>query len=560
MTRSRTRRARWGAVELALCTLLASACARDDGGTGREASVAPADAADVLRSDRRIASLLAPCSQRQYYDRDTSDLLPVLIEKLERGYMEPLQRAKDELASMGEEAMSHVRRLAERNFNDAAEMSTVHNALDVAVMSRAATARGIVLMFLDHPSSTLRQTAVRGLLQHHVRPEDFDRLWIQLDAEAVALQEWLVQCLHTADPARAEAIFLEWIDTGMAQHLWTLVGPMIAASELEATAARATAMAPDSSIAMKPFLAACAARAGDPGALEILREELASGEESRRARAVEAAGVAKLETLLVFSAANDPSVGVRGIAVGFLAPIVKANPRPELVASLQECAADPARPVRNVALSALLSLGDAGAADQTLAMLGGTLEDLQDAVLVSRDRWGVDAGLARRVFERLRMLDERDSHRPLAERLSNLKAIGTVPGRESAQYLRSIGLVGEGPVSGLRAHELMTIYAANSGEEGRAFLFDELEHERDPLRRVDLLYAASAHRTDAARTRLHAFVVREDVSPYEILYAADLLARLGPSQAVAPVLKRVCYRMGQEDVQLAMRCLLWNWY
>ena len=51
-----------------------------------------------------------------------------------------------------------------------------------------------------------------------------------------------------------------------------------------------------------------------------------------------------------------------------------------------------------------------------------------------------------------------------------------------------------------------------------------------------------------------------DASLYEVLFASDLLARLGPAQDVAPVLKRICYRIEDNEVRLAMRCLLWRWY
>ena len=107
---------------------------------------------------------------------------------------------------------------------------------------------------------------------------------------------------------------------------------------------------------------------------------------------------------------------------------------------------------------------------------------------------------------------------------------------------------------------MLIVHASNSGESGRAWLFEELRTETDPLNRVDLLWASTCFRTEGARQRLHEFLSNEDLSPYEILFASDQLARLGPSQDVAPMLKRICYRITQDDVRGAMRCLLWKWY
>ena len=117
-----------------------------------------------------------------------------------------------------------------------------------------------------------------------------------------------------------------------------------------------------------------------------------------------------------------------------------------------------------------------------------------------------------------------------------------------------------GSISGKRVHEMMLIHASNTGPEGLDYLASELDHETDPLRRIDLLWAISSQRTDGARRHLHEFLAQEDNSLYEVLFAADNLARLGPSQDVAPVLKRICYRIEDNDVRLAMRCLLWKWY
>ena len=54
--------------------------------------------------------------------------------------------------------------------------------------------------------------------------------------------------------------------------------------------------------------------------------------------------------------------------------------------------------------------------------------------------------------------------------------------------------------------------------------------------------------------------LREDVTPYEILVAADYLVRLGPASEVAPILKRVALRLEHPEVRPALQCLLWRFY
>jgi hypothetical protein len=70
----------------------------------------------------------------------------------------------------------------------------------------------------------------------------------------------------------------------------------------------------------------------------------------------------------------------------------------------------------------------------------------------------------------------------------------------------------------------------------------------------------SAARDDAARAALRAAIEAPDVAPYELLFAAERLANLGPASEVAPLLKRLTLRVRQDDVRLALQCLLWRWY
>ena len=79
---------------------------------GEKSAEAPADPVELEKSDPRVAELLVPCVNGGFYDRDTSDVVAFLIEKLEHGQPEVLKRAKQELGELGEDAMDELRRTA----------------------------------------------------------------------------------------------------------------------------------------------------------------------------------------------------------------------------------------------------------------------------------------------------------------------------------------------------------------------------------------------------------------------------------------------------------------
>jgi hypothetical protein len=55
-------------------------------------------------------------------------------------------------------------------------------------------------------------------------------------------------------------------------------------------------------------------------------------------------------------------------------------------------------------------------------------------------------------------------------------------------------------------------------------------------------------------------IERDQLAPYELLYAAERLVRIGPAAVVAPALKRATLRTDQDDVRRALQCLLWSSY
>ncbi len=515
------------------------------------------DVGAIYLTDVRITDLMSGCSQEYYYDRDTAFMVPVLVDKLVTGYTEPLQRAKNELAQLGPEAMEAVRRLAEKWYTDQNGLPYVQNALDVAVMSDEPLAREIVLRLLEHPRDSLRRIALGGMAARHAILEDFEPLWFQLEAESVSIQQLILPAMYKADPARAEALFLDWIESGTHAPLWSGLANLLSGSVRPETAARCAELLGAVPKTMKPLFAACAARAGDVESLEFLRTAISEGPELERERAVFACGRAELVELLLSALINDGSASVRLTAITSLAAL---DATPKIDATLSESLGDSEEGVRRIALAALIRRGDQAATDQALALLEGDSKSRNDALSALRERMLVDAELADRARGRLIMVDHTRKHLPLEERFGVLKTIGAIPGAESAKLLRKIALEHPGKLAKHRAHQMLMVNASNTGEAGRAWLYSELENETDPLKRIDLLWSSTCFRTDGSRAHLRDFLSDPDRNPYEILFASEQLARLGPAQEVASLLKRICYRIQQQDVRDGMRCLLWKWY
>ncbi len=524
-----------------------------------------ADSSDDLDqlylADERIADLLIPCAERQLYDRDTAQIIPILVEKLERGFTEPLQRAKEELAGLGDEAITEVRRLAERWYLEPEGSSYVSNALDVAVLSDAESAHDVVLHFLSHPTSQLRLSAIRGMARRHARPEDFDRLRDQMYGESAQLHQAFSSALYRADKERAEELFIEWLRTERYVDLWTTIVPYLAQTERDEVGQACLQLFVRAPSVIQPFLIAAAAKMGDEDALNILREQLSADSEIRL-RAAQALSAAGLGLELVPTLRADPDMGMRVVAAIALEDFADQTYARD---ALSEGIGDQSKEVRGACLEALLKSQDAAATTLVLSMLGQGLEEMQEALALLRNHWESTPGLAERAFEVLLSRFESVIERPVSEQKVVLKAIGQVPLRAAAKFLhdRALELERQGladSFAGLRAHHWFMIQAANTGHPGRSYLASMLEQETDPSKRLDLIWVVAADRTDFARNFLIEFLEDGQRSPYEVLFAAQILARLGPAGRVAPKLQRICYRMRNEDVRLALRCLMWNWY
>lgn len=534
-------------------TLVAAGCSGGGGADpGRAAAAGPAD----WREDPRLVALLAPCAPLGHFDGDTSDLTAVLVEKLSTGELSVTRHVREELARGGEEVIEELERAVRRSYTSGGDIPRLRNAVGVLGMLDDARARPILARCLEHPHEDVRAKAARGLVKH-ATAADYDALASLLAISGPGVRATLTQAMQTADPERLLRDFVRWVAAEQNQDLWPHVARILAGTAGPQAIEGISSLAADvQRVEVRPFLVAALARAGAAGALDDLRELLRSEEPQRRTWALEACELAGSPLEAVPILRDDPSDVLRAMAAGLLdgaADVAAAR------AALRAGLDDPADDVRRACLTVLLRHGDPAAADLALAMLTRGRREMQIALLALREGWDANPDLAARAFDVLARLQSECAAQPLDERQSIVQALGTLPLRAGAEFLLELARAEGGAIHKMSAHRWIVRQAGNTAP-GRAVLSEAWWSEEDSHRRLDLLEGAVFGDDDPTRDFLIAVVQAERTSPWELLFAADRLARLGPAHTVAPLLKRVALRVEQGDVRRAMNCLLWRWY
>jgi len=547
-----SRKAASGAAGSALLALL-SGC-----GSGPEAT--PPDPAALLHEDPRIQVLIGPCPQGGFYDRDLSDPAGLLVAKIERARPDPMKRAKEELGLLEERAFPALARAYHTVYADMMRSAYLENLVDALAFNPSDEAHELLLEALQHPQESVRSKALEGL-SRRARPEDFDLLVQRLAIETRDLRRLSVAALFQADRVRAEAFFLEAVARDEEGDLWVLALPRLSESRSPASAARCATLYTRLEPPLTAHLAAAAARAGDAEALEFLRGELRSEDGGRLLSAITAAERAGLIDELGEVLQQAASPEARAIAASAVA---RAEPTDTHLGWLRAALSDSAQTVRTEALIGLCRGRDGEGLTLALAQLQGQPVEMQESLQALRTPMREDAEIARRVLDVLVERHSLEEHRPLGQRTPTFKAIGQVPLREAAEFLRRIGVeAGDEHIESLRAHEWLMIQASNTDPIGRKALADALATEADPLRRIDLLDAVGSQRDSLAREFLLAHAEDPQHAPLERLFASSVLLKIGPSWEIAPRLKRIAFGMqGPEFVEAraALQCLLWTWY
>lgn len=508
--------------------------------------------------DDRLHALLAGCARGGYFDRDTSDMIPVLVGKLVSGQRDVLQAVRAELAALGEEALPELARVARELYTQRERVHGAQNVLGVLWLSDAPGAREILAGFLTHPHEALRGQAIRGLTKH-AGPADFDALLGILPITSTALRATLVEALHRADPRRLEESLAAWLAAGEESDLWIAAARLVLTTADGVTAARFAPLLEDVPWPQVrvPLLGALA-RGGDGAALELLAAELEHPEPERRTLALQALEQVGGHLDLVGRVLReDGSTTLRVMAASLLAP---AAADPQVRRALRLALDDPSYEVRQVALAGLLGAGNPDAADRALALLGRSRQEMQIALFAVREHWDANPGLAERALAVLDARQRDEAAFTTAERKYLIQAIGLVPGRASAELLVELGRTAQGRVDHMDPHRFHVLHVGNTGPQGLALLRELYAAEADPLRRMDYLWGATFGLDEATRAFLEGVVLSDASSPHEKLLAADRLVRMGPAGRIAPLLKRATLRVEHAEVRAALQCLLWDWY
>ena len=531
-------------------------CGRDESqGTG-EPPEAPLDG---VARDGRVDYLLDPGARFDHYDVNTSDVLPILRHSLEHGNRDTLRRSKQELAELGPEGLEVAVRLGHDYWNRPDRTALLRNALDVALLSDDPGAADFLKEAAGHPLEDLRLLAVEGLARCG-GSRDWDVLRAALDLSSPTYFPRVVASMYELDLDRTAGVVLGWVEAGDFEPLWGDLMAPFARVEDPTLVERFCELWPELLDRYALWPAAACAAAGSAQAREVLQAWSESEDAALRGHAYLALSHAGLVEPLVAAFASDPSDANRLLLAGLL------SSDPERLKGARDAVftgiSDPNREVATTCLRNLIDHGDPAAIEHAFEILGeADGAGVREAMQVLGQRLWSDPELARRAYTVLAEVLADLRHRPVEERALVLSSLGRLPLAASAERLLALvdGCAGES-IQGLRAPHWLTLQAGNVGEAAHGLLLERLAGERDPVRRLDLLEALSLRGGTAARDRLLALVDGEVLGPYELLYVADRLVRIGPTAAVAPVLKRATLRVQKDDVRRALQGLLWRSY
>lgn len=519
-----------------------------------------AAAAAWLQDERLYALLSASCEGRGHYSRDTSDMIPVLVQRLADGQRDVLRYAKSELAAEGEAAIEPLATAMAKWEQDQYAVAPICNGLGALRLSDAEGAHDLLVRYVTHSAVDVRVNAAKGL-ERHSRPEDYELLvdlFGSVDSSFSSARDVLYAAAAHADPGRMQRDLADMLREGRMPGIWSHAFNLALQYVDDRTAGRFLGIDPAPlGPALRPKLIALQASGGDPERLETLRRALIDGELPERSAALltlSAIGHPELAAQ-VLSSRTIPDERSRAAAV--LGPIADQQIARD---ALRVALNDSDSSVRIAALTALLSVGDPLAADRALALLDGSLAEIEMASLSLRDAWDRNPGLAERARDRL--LAQIDLDRANFDQVKpRLQALGLIPGRASAVALMALEAEYAGrTVQGLDLHRWLARSAGNAGPEARTYLAERWLEELSEARRMDLLEAAGGAQDKVSREILIDLLEGERATEIERVYAAHLLVTLGPAREVAPLLKRVALRLQGELTRPALDCLLWTWY
>ncbi|MDE0903161.1 MAG: hypothetical protein OSB42_00895 [Planctomycetota bacterium] len=516
-----------------------------------------------LQQDVRIRRLTDECFIGLPFQGDTSDMIPVLVSKLEMGTREPLQAATRELAAIGAEAMPELRRLFDQCASDPFLQGVLKNVVEVCALMDDPAGLTILRSGMDHAADPLRMAAADGMTRHGM-PEDYDNVFRWMDnSRNPSTKVSFCKALYAMDPDRFLADALKWLQMGhhadlyaqFCMHVTLVTDPVLA--EAFGKAADFHDVNPSTRL----YLIAPAAAQGN----QILMEELlsiAQGEHPRlAAMALDALGRVGLDAPAEEALLHDQRLEVRLGAVGVIRSIRDLDRRAQL---LRLGLADPAVEVRDLCVSELLLLGDPEARQHALQLLRGTDGERAAGIRRLRPAWGANPEA---VSEALVLLKEELAANPQrARHLSLIQSVAMIPSQDAVDLLWAAESSLIGRVKGQAPFRYLCGQIWNTGPIGQAFLREQLIHESEPFRRLALIEWIWQDHSDQSREILLEAMLNEPAGadpiarPYEVLYLADRLAVMGPASRMAPRIEWVYKETTHIVVRPALQCMLWQWY
>lgn len=511
--------------------------------------------------DNRVRPLIYDCGFGKQFDVQTLDMTRTLVSKLERGARDPLRRAKQELADIGEPAIPEMRRLFNEVYQDRFLHGVTENILATCSMMNGPWGLEMLRLGIRHPQESVRLVALAGL-ERHGTGEDYDTLFDLLPiAGSKSTRIEFGTTLAKLDPERFQEDLVGWLEVGSQQDLWEYTLQELADLEDPSLVARALEAAELRDLSLRPFLIAPAARNGNEAALDELRALASSERPGERQVAVQALALIGM-VLEVPALLTDSNAGVRRNAYSQLVEhgaLIPADQQEDAVGWLEEGINDPDPEIREMCLKELVSRGNTFGRSHALRMLEGHASERQVGIQVLRDAWDANPGAAEEAFARLMNQYQITADDPGA-RQGVLQALSQVSVQDSSDFLMDLSRQASGMVGRMDAHRWFVGQVWNTGPRGRDMLRDELSVETDPFRRLSLIEFIWQDHSPESCELLMGLVDDESIHPYERLYAADRAIRIGPASRVAPALKRAYQACTDPRLRPALQCLLWTWY
>jgi hypothetical protein len=550
---------------LVLAPWALTGCSEDvpaEPGPSVEAAVSVVRTSAEWAQDDRLVSVIQSCPGLGPFDRDTSEMLPILVSKLERAQLNVLRNVREELAELGEPAMVEIDRLVRRVYTDPFGSPAILNALGVVQLSDAGggeRAQELLRHCLGHPQDAIRYAAI-GALGVHSHPGVYDDLMAILRVSGDTALEGVMTALYRSDRRRFEEEAVVWLEenkhSGSLQH----VARLIAQGADEETARLCGPLITRvQDPVLRGYLVATQQHAPNSSeeSFAILAGLLDSEDAYLRLQALKALELTEATELVVPVLLSDPQPNLRLMACGLLGSRIEEKIARDALLEGMDDAHDP---VREASLGALLAAGNERARDTALSMLGDSQRLVGIAVRALKGCWEAHPGLADRALAILRGRFEARPLDSLEQREFLLQAVGMVPGPESTRWLLDLATERQEQIDRISSRRWLVMQASNTGPAGVDVLRERWRNESDPGLRFDLLWSGTLGHDEGTREFLLEVLEAERGAPQERLYAAERLAREGPASLVAPRIKRANLRMADPVFRPAMNCLLWRWY